>query len=66
MVHSPSAMTTVVTFTPSRAALWSSMTLKPAAPSPVTQTTSRSGAASLAPIDEGIPVPSIPNSRIEW
>ena len=64
MVHSPSAITITVILMPSRAAVCSSITLKPAAPSPVTQTTSRSGAPSLAPIAEGMPVPSMPNSRM--
>src|SRR5512136_1895860 len=66
IVHEPSANTTVVIFTPSRAADCISMKLKPAAPSPVTQTTSRVGAPSFAPIAEGMPVPSMPSSRMPW
>jgi len=54
MVHDPSAKTTVTSFTPSRAADCISMMLKPAAPSPVVQMTSRSGFASLAPKAEGM------------
>jgi hypothetical protein len=51
-------------FRPSRAAVCISMKLNPAAPSPLTQTTSRDGLPSFAPMAEGMPVPSIPSSRM--
>src|SRR5205807_1698472 len=40
------------------------MKWKPAAPSPVMHTTSRSGLPSFAPRAEGTPVPSMPSSRM--
>ena len=62
--RSPRRRRSSVIFAPSRAADCISMKWKPAAPSPVTQTTSRSGLPSFAPSAEGIPVPSMPSSRM--
>ena len=53
-----------VILAPSRAADCISMKWKPAAPSPVTHTTSRPGLPSFAPSAEGTPVPSMPSSRM--